>query len=320
MNPLNSITKNIQGFFRSFYFIPILIIAILVSFGIYSSIKAQVEYPKPFTPTKDITWGIIDNYGTFDSSKDITFQHVFVSWKKNDATETTQKLSKIISQGRTPVLTVEPWVNKEDVPFIYNKILEGKYDDHIIPICESIAKLKSTVYFRFAHEMDLYESSRYPWSNPGSDTYQIMFRKIVDLCKSYASNLKIVWSPGGTGQFMNYYPGDEYVDVIGFSVYSFQEYESKTADRNFNFQDLFDSKYNTVKNLKKDVMIAEMGVSGSPEYKEKWLSNALEKIKSSEYQRYLKYVIYLNAKDEFPWVEGINPPDFTIKKNKFPAN
>ena len=276
----------------------------------------EPQIPKPTEPTKDISWGVIDNYKTFDNSDEISFQNIFVAWNE-DTTELESELSKVEKLGREAIVTIEPWPYAE-TNFHLNDILEGDYDQTIINTCEVFDDQENTVLFRFAHEMDLFPSSRYPWATNDFKTFQLMFKRVVDICREQTDNIKIVWSPGGTNGMMNFYPGDEYVDIIGFSVYSFQEFELETTDRTFSFVDLFNYKYDLVKDLKKDIMIAEMGVSGSDEYSKQWLEDALIRIKSPQLQRYLKYVVYLNAKDDFRWVETVEPPDFRIKENQFP--
>jgi endoglucanase len=306
------------------YFQILVVTVFLLSSSIYLSLQNRPLVPGQTTPLKQINWGIVDNYTTFDNSKDITFENTFASWKQNDTSEIQSKLDAIIAKGRTPILTLEPWPFDGNGEFLYNKILEGNYDSTIIEICNVIQKKSpNSIYLRFAHEMDLVGTSRYPWTNSDFNTFKLMFRRSVELCRKQAKNVKIVWSPGGRDiGFTNYYPGKEYVDVIGFSVFSFEEYELKTIKKNLSFVDLFDYKYNAVKEFQKPVMIAELGVSGSEEYKKQWISQALERIKSPNYQRFLTFVVYLNAKDETPWdpnLPSIKPPDFRISPDQFPA-
>ncbi len=306
------------------YFYIVIVVGLLLSSVVLLSSKATIQTRQPIAISKDIKWGVVDNYGTFDNSKDIFFENTFASWKKNDTTEINTKLDSIIKKNRTPILTLEPWSFDGKSEFLYNKILEGNYDSTIKEVCSLIQKKSpTTIYLRFAHEMDLVGTSRYPWTNSDFNTFKLMFSRTVELCKKQAKNVKIVWSPGGRDPgFVNYYPGNDYVDVIGFSVFSFQEYELAMIKKTLSFVDLFENKYTAVKAFKKPIMIAELGVSGDTQYKKQWLSDALKRIKSPDYQRYLSFVIYLNAKDETPWdpsLPTIKPPDFRITADQFPS-
>jgi endoglucanase len=271
------------------------------------------------TPQKTIEWGIVDSRAEFEDAKEISHENIFEAWDEKGIARMKTRLDTISKLNRSAIVTVEPWPATEQ-GFLYNKILEGNYDANIKEICTIFDSQPRPVKFRFAHEMDLIGTSRYPWTDNDHNTFKLMFRYVVNLCRKQTKNIQTVWAPGGRDVgFTRYYPGDEFVDIIGFSVFSYEDFELKMAKKTFSFVDLFDSKYNAVKEFQKPVMIAEMGVSGSPEYRKQWIETALKRIKSADYQRYLKYVVYLNEKDEFPWIPDLPiPPDFSISPKEFP--
>lgn len=80
------------------------------------------------------------------------------------------------------------------------------------------------VLLRFGAEVNV-------WSNlPDPEQYKEAFRYVSDYMRNNNPNVAMVWSPGAVskwGQDMNvYYPGDEYVDWVGVSLYSMKYFEA----------------------------------------------------------------------------------------------
>jgi len=77
---------------------------------------------------------------------------------------------------------------------------------------------KVPVYLRFAAEFDV-------WTNiPQPDEFVEAFRYVSDYFKTRNKNVAVVWSPNQVSSWNvnvnDYYPGDEYVDWVGMSLYS----------------------------------------------------------------------------------------------------
>ncbi|MBC7471782.1 MAG: hypothetical protein H7196_00750 [candidate division SR1 bacterium] len=292
----------------------------IVFIGFLYMVKTQpaknIDVP---IPKKNVQFGIIDGLGLYDNDKNITIENRFVTWKKDDVSDIKKAFEETSKKNRSTILTLEPWgFSNESRIELLPAIIKGEYASTIVAICKEIDLQSTPVYLRWGHEMDLYPGSRYNWAQPEPQPYITAFQYVTNLCRKQTKNVKMLWSPGGKAGFTAFYPGDDYVDAIGFSIFSYEAFEMKNSKRNFNFIDLFDYRYNQVKNYRKEVIIAEMGVAGTDEYKENWIKLAMTRINNPEIQRYLKYVVYFNEDDNIVWDADLVKPNFTIKNELFP--
>nr|QDC28441.1 beta-1,3-xylanase Xyl3088 [synthetic construct] len=97
------------------------------------------------------------------------------------------------------------------------RISDGDYDEQIRKLANWIKDTNRPVYLRIGYEFDG-DHNHY-----NSTYYKSMWRKIVDIFDEEAvANCDFVWQSDGVHSvaFMqNYYPGDEYVDWMGFSYF-----------------------------------------------------------------------------------------------------
>lgn len=272
------------------------------------------------TPEKKVSFGVVDSRGQYDTNPKITVENRFVAWKKDDISEIKTQFEEVSKKNRILILTVEPWgFNSETRDELLPTIIKGGYASTIISICKEIDLQPKPVYLRWGHEMDLYPTSRYNWAQPDPQVYITAFQYVTNLCRKQTKNVRMLWSPGGKIGFTAFYPGDQYVDAVGFSIFSYQDFELKNSKRNYNFIDLFDYRYNAVKYYHKDIIIAEMGVAGKPEYKTEWMNLAMSRINNPRIQRYLKYVVYFNENDNIFWDPMLPKPDFSISADLYPT-
>ena len=108
------------------------------------------------------------------------------------------------------------------------QIGRGVWDDYFKQAALAVKNFGGPVFISIDHEMN---GNWYPYSQayPGAQTtaadYVVAWRRIVDIFRSSgADNVAWVWSPnvpdvGGVG-YAAYYPGDDYVDWVGVSLYS----------------------------------------------------------------------------------------------------
>ncbi|MBR5517712.1 MAG: hypothetical protein IKV86_01635 [Clostridia bacterium] len=124
------------------------------------------------------------------------------------------------------------------------------------------------IYLRFAAEFDI-------WSNPvDAESFKSAFRYVSQYFKTRNSNVAIVWSPNFVSSWNiknidDYYPGDEYVDWVGMSLYA-QKYFLGNPDASETDQIAFKTGANSnpvivVKEIvekygdRKPIMISESG-------------------------------------------------------------
>lgn len=89
--------------------------------------------------------------------------------------------------------------------------------DYILKIIEMLDSVDTPIFLRFAAEMDV-------WTVPCAPAdYIAAFRYVADLVHANTDHVAMVWSPtyasGWNTNRHDFYPGDEYVDWIGVSLY-----------------------------------------------------------------------------------------------------
>jgi hypothetical protein len=167
------------------------------------------------------------------------------------------KLKTIISRGAVPISTLEPYNAS------LSSIAHGDYDAWIDEYANMIASLDSTVYVRFAHEMN---GDWFPWGQKPYN-YRAAFQRVAQRVHTRAPNARMVFSPNvDHGVFADYYPGDVAVDYMALDGYN--------DNGNSTPRQVFAASYDELAALDPDdpIMIAE---TGSIEYsgKANWIRN-----------------------------------------------
>lgn len=132
-------------------------------------------------------------------------------------------------------------------------------------LVEQAKYLQSTgcrILLRFANEMN---DQTCPWYTANYNEYIEKFRMVATVFKTYAPSVGIVWAPNfyPDDTIDLYYPGDEYVDYVGLSVY--KEYVPETdplgqgVDRG-RWSNVLDRVYDTY-GERKPIIISESGCS-----------------------------------------------------------
>lgn len=199
--------------------------------------------------------------------------------------------------GSTLMVTWEPWNGVAGDPnWNCQIILSGQYDAYIRSYARSVRAAQEPVMMRLGHEMN---GGWYPWgtayagpfkrsNNNSPAMFCAMWKHVVSIFREEgAFNAKWVWSPNivfvdayndersQERDLVSLYPGNEWVDWIGVSVYN------DGARRPWrSFRALFDTSYRLLTLLSsKPMMIAELGVTeqGAPlgQTKAAWLEQTL---------------------------------------------
>ncbi|MBK1878769.1 glycosyl hydrolase [Pelagicoccus mobilis] len=108
-------------------------------------------------------------------------------------------------------------------------IAKGKFDENIIKFAEFVRDMEVPVFVRIGYEFDG------PWYGYSPDTLKAAYRHIVEKVRPIAPNFLSVWhsvafrndNPDGTvysadlhPKWMDWYPGDEYVDWTGITWFN----------------------------------------------------------------------------------------------------
>ncbi|MFN0070049.1 MAG: glycosyltransferase family 2 protein [Chloroflexota bacterium] len=196
---------------------------------------------------------------------------------------------------RTALITLEPFPTRRNRGPVLEMIINGLMDADLARLA-GIARESSPqiVYLRWGHEMDL--SGLYPWAANRPDLYRAAYRHVVTFFRENgASNVRWVWSPAGEHQAPNYYPGDEFVDLIGLTVLADEQWDANWGASPQSFDELLRPRYERVVGFNKPIIVAELGVSGTEERQAHWLTDALSSLNAYPSLRGIVYFSDQNA-------------------------
>ncbi|MDP9812878.1 beta-mannanase [Rhizobium tibeticum] len=267
---------------------------------------------RPVITADSVTAGAYDPNGDYTNDANSKIEHLFLPWEDVDLATLSAADDYAGQRGRTLQITVEPWswardwrVSPDD---LLDGILEGRYDSNMSAVCSAASKLKSPVTIRWAQEMDDKEG-QFSWSFWKPEDYVKAYQHVVDICRKDLPHARYMWSPQGDEGLEAYYPGNEYVDVIGLSVFGYQPYDKLVVGRDTTFVERTKPGYDRVAAFGKPVVIAELGYAGNDNYVRDWAKEANKP--HAEFPA-LTAVVYFNDREVYPWPQGVGRPDWRV--------
>lgn len=213
-------------------------------------------------------------------------------------------LDEMYKKNRIPIVSFMFYSPKKSSVNMNERILNGEFDQNLISWAKNVSKRGYPIFFRLGNEMNgKWVDCNATYSYNDTDFYKLAYRHIVDIFRANsATNAKFIWNPNGGNdpgfdwnEAQMYYPGDNYVDVIGMTAYNF----GKTKYRTFTpFNVLFSDIY-------KDYLLSFgnkpmiIGETGSVEYggnKSKFMNDMLT-LTPKLYPN-VRMIIYFDAGDQ----------------------
>lgn len=229
---------------------------------------------------------------------------------KTDYMNKAKSDGKVVEYGMYTVDMVDG-VEKD----ITLEILEGKYDDYLNNLAENFNEYDYPVLFRLNNEMNG-EWVWYSSHKVGKDTDLFIdcWRYIYDKFKEQGvDNLIWVWNPNeksfpnfAYNHYLNYYPGNEYVDVVGLTAYNTGNYYNGEIWRSFS-QSYDHFYYDYVKHFNHPMMITEFSGASAGGDKAAWFDDMFNKM--SSYDR-IKLAVLWNGQDY-----DMSKPGKTVSRN-----
>ncbi|MDP3284265.1 MAG: glycosyl hydrolase [Desulfobacterales bacterium] len=258
----------------------------------------------------------------------------FLQWPaltdKGVANFPEETLDAIWNTGAIPCLTWEPmyYVNGQENMVPYETIVSGSYDSYILEFARRARLWEGPFMIRFAHEMNI---DRYHWGTektsygPESpEIYKQMFRHVASLFrKAGAKNVLWVFCPNAESvpnvshdpralwnRVANYYPGDEYADILGIDGYNWGTSQTKEKhgwnSRWQSFEEIFKSVYGELRTLAphKPVIIFETASVTQGGDKTLWIKEAFETLKKWQ----IRGIVWFHVLKDADWriQSGIN--------------
>ncbi|MBN9026010.1 glycoside hydrolase family 26 protein [Kaistia sp. MMO-174] len=274
--------------------------------------RSQFQDKRPVIGPQSLVAGAYDPHGDFATDTNSRIEHLFLPWEDVDLESLAVADAYALQRGRSLLISVEPWswardwrATPED---LLHGILTGRYDSNMAGVCSAAAKLKSPVTIRWAQEMDD-KSGQFTWSAWKPEDYIKAYRHVVDVCRQHLPSAQYMWSPKGEEGLEAYYPGDNYVDTIGLSVFGYQPYDHLTMGRDVGFVERTRPGYDRVKGYGKPVVVAELGYAGKDDYVRAW---ALEANRPHPEFPGMTAVIYFNDREVYPWPKNVGRPDWRV--------
>jgi len=244
---------------------------------------------------------------------------IFLAWGESSSLTVFPEewCEQIRVHGSVPHITWEPWDFDMQCKHYRNQIIvSGKWDAYIRSWAVNIKAWGYPIFLRWGHEMN---SDWYPWggkiSEGGEAAYVQAYRHIVDLFREEGvDNVIWIWSPDvanfapQTHPFdcVPYYPGDDYVDWIGFDGYNFA-LDGSMKKPWTSFKDLFKEIYDRCSQLneKAPFMVAEFASGEMGGNKAEWIQAAFTDIEA-DFPR-IRAVTWFDQQKESAWPVDSSP-------------
>lgn len=242
---------------------------------------------------------------------------IYQSWEGTNIQFNTRWAQTVSDNNSIPLITWEPWVpvtgydRSEDKvnqkKYRLSRITQGLFDSYIRQYADDVRGYRLPVMLRFAHEMN---GNWYPWGSTfnSPEDYIAAWRHVHNIfTQEGATNVTWVWSPNAiyydphvpyANQLDKFYPGDAYVDWVGFSAFNWAgEYKQNYWT---NPDELFSPTVKDLQTFHKPIMIAETASADtrSPNDKAIWINDLSEYVQNDPQ---IKGVIWFNTTDN-----GIN--------------
>lgn len=261
--------------------------------------------------TAPLHFGVYDPDGVFATDKALKLRHIYISWAAFDPAALAEELRALEAQDFEILLTVEPWPAADASSPLLTGILNGEYDRILDELAGVLRRLDGPVYISWGHEMDQDLAVRYPWSNADPAQFVAAYRHVVDRLRERVDT-PLVWIWAGVLKegSLRYWPGEEYVDLIGMPVYSFPVWDQQTYGFIRDFRTTFEGKCKIVAELDKPLIITELGVSGSTDFGSFWLHQAF--LALEDYPQLVGVIFFYGKDHAGVWGTGVETPDWRV--------
>lgn len=259
-------------------------------------------------PPGAVPFGVYDPEGSFTADPEVSIEHVFLPWDGVDLDTLYTADAYAQARDRSLLVTVEPWVWGEAQPSgdLRDDILSGRRDGTMRAICVVLNDLQSPVTLRWAQEMEN-SQGHFPWSKWQPAEFIEAHRRMIDICRAEAPDLRVMWSPAGEDGLQDYYPGDDMVDVIGLSVFGAQDFELAHLGGAQSFTDILGPRYDRAIGFGKPIVVAELGFVGDDGYADSWYQTVRQ---PDPRFAALEAVVYFNRQEVWPWPFDFGLPDW----------
>jgi len=217
--------------------------------------------------------------------------HWYTSW---DLPYDPVPVNNLLAHGRIPFVTWQ--AHRQSLP----DIISGRYDSYIKTWAHGVRDAAGVVYVRIFPEMN---GDWAPW-NGDPEAMKAAWKHVVDLFRAEGvRNVKWVFTPNVTDEprvpenaMELYYPGADYVDVIGLDGYNWGTTRPNIGWR--TYEEVFEAGYDRITSLgDQPVWLAEVASAELGGDKGGWVDDMLT---STAFPR-IKAIVWFNEDKETDW-------------------
>lgn len=278
--------------------------------------ETKAFYSDTFSDEVPFSWGIFEpstkandpgKLPSLESTLDYPFKiALYYSGLKDtyDTNSIYDTLNTIWQQGAVTELTLQTKLYDpiSEKSAIYD-ILDGQYDTFLHAYAKDVARFGHPVLFRPFNEMngDWCNYSAY-WTGRDCNTYVALYRYVYQIFEEEGANVNTlwVWNPNersfpdfAWNAVDNYYPGDDYVDIVGLTGYNTGDYYEGETWRSFN--DIYEPIYEAMApQYQQPFMITEFACSDIGGDKSAWIKDMFKQLPN--YPR-IKAAVWWNHAD-----------------------
>jgi len=204
-------------------------------------------------------------------------RHEFIDFGVGSVDRLREAVTVAAWANQVALISWEPKVSGEPElsADVLARIGTGEFDEYLAQAAIALRETRQPVVLRFAPEMDHVTDELHPWSGQPPARYIEAWRRVHGIFQEQgATNVLFAWTPGGyfaAGVFMSddWYPGDDVVDIVGFTAYAFWGWEEWDEERAQVHafrgpEELILPRYAAIREHGKPVMIPELGISLHP--------------------------------------------------------
>lgn len=160
-------------------------------------------------------------------------RHEFIDFGAGSIERLELTVARATADGQVALISWEPRIagDRERSADLLTRIERGELDSYVAAAAATLARTGAPVLLRFAPEMDHTTDDLHPWSGRPAAQFTAAWRRVHAIFRAEgAANVRFAWTPGGYflgGTFVSdsWYPGDDVVDLVGFTAYAFWGWE-----------------------------------------------------------------------------------------------
>lgn len=251
--------------------------------------ETQRVYDHYFVNNEGLAWGLFEPSAPrnmnplYRLENQLEYQFPFLLMYKDLASQfPMQELITASNQNRQVVLTLQTEYHdkSKNLRSLYS-LLEGGHDDQLERFAQGLKDFGGPVFFRLNNEMngDWCSYSAY-FASMDTEVYLASWRYVYRYFEEAGvDNLIWVWNPHDLSfpgfawnHWLTYYPGDEYVDIIGLTGYNPGTYFPGEPWRPFH--EIYPTLYRDYLSLfRHPFMITEFGSNSFGGDKAQWIAD-----------------------------------------------